>query len=121
MTEDRSFWTRAREAWAYVKAMEPARVRAIVGAVFLLIAATGAVVPGWLPDRVDAIVVAFFALVALLAAGESTRKVVTPVAKEELERVTPAVSPPPVGQDPGWSGPYPPATGGDNGGVFPPQ
>ena len=121
MIEDRSFWTRVRDAWAYVVAMEPARVQVIAAALLGLVASIGITLPDWLPARVDLVIVAFFTLVSAIVGAERARRRVTPVAKLELEQATTAVSPPPVGQDPGWSGPYPPSTGGDNGGVFPPR
>lgn len=121
MTDDRTFWARARDAWAYITAMEPARVQVIAAAVLGLVASLGITLPGWLPERVDLVIVAFFTLVAAIVGAERARRRVTPVAKREVEGAVPTVSPPPVGQDNGWSGPFPPSTGGDNGGVFPPS
>lgn len=97
-----SMWSRGRDAWRYVTALEPARVRAIVGSVLTLAVTAGLVLPDWLPGRIDAVIVAAFTVVTMVSAGEGTRRRVTPVARMDADVQQPAVSPPPEGQDTSW-------------------
>lgn len=121
MTTKTSLWSRLRDAWRYLAAIEPARVQVIAAAAVAFLASLGVTLPDWLPARLDAAIVAFFFLIAAVVGAERTRNRVSPAAGTRVEAgiAQGAVSPAPVGQDVGWSGE--PSTGGDNGGVFPPQ
>lgn len=63
-------------------ALEPARVRAIGAALILLLGALGITVTYDLPNIVEAIALLTAVIVPLLQ-GETTRAVVTPVAKTD--------------------------------------
>lgn len=120
MTTKTSLWSRLRDAWRYLAAIEPARVQVIAAAAVAFLASLGVTLPDWLPARLDAAIVAFFFLIAAVVGAERTRNRVSPTAGAQLDAAPQAaVSPPPVGQDAGWSSE--PSTGGDNGGAFPPQ
>lgn len=121
MTTKPSLWSRLRDAWRYLAAIEPARVQVIAAAAVAFLASLGVTLPDWLPARLDAAIVAFFFLIAAVVGAERTRNRVSPTtgASTESQAARAPISPPPVGQDVGWSGE--PSTGGDNGGVFPPQ
>lgn len=66
--------------WSRIRALEPARVRAVWVAVVALLLSLGVVIPADVNDAVKALIVAVFTILPL-AQGESTRAQVTPVAK----------------------------------------
>lgn len=70
--------------WEHVRALEPARVRAVWTAIVGVLLALGVSVSADLNGAVEAIIVALFAVLPLVQ-GEATRAKVTPTVRVDAE------------------------------------